>query len=884
MNISKRARILLGVPFLALMLFHLLLRFYLGVVAPHEYSRRGWNAETRNGHVVLTVVGEDSPLANVLREGDEILSFWSERPHATPLTTPDFWRVPEGTRYKLTIKRGGQIQDLALATRPLGVGSQSSVSAIFLNLTFLLFLVTGAAVFLLKPDDEQAWLLALMLTSFTALFPLNIYLLLPRWMVAVSHLAMLLSTIFLPVILRFFLIFPDRSPLLRRLPSLERWVYAPYLLFVLPLFALRSFFFAFDLRPSWRAPLLSVANRSVTPVAVLYILAGLIAMWMNYRAASPVARRRLRVVMAGSGAGFLNVFLMPFGEVLGLNQAFPRVWGWLDVGLIFTLPLIPLSFAYAIVRHQVIPVSLMLRRGVRYVLVSRGSIVLGGVTVGIIITILLSTIFIHLRPSPAVNGIVSAVVGILAYNLFRRWHSRRLAPIIDRRFFRQSYDTQQIIADLTESLRMTASLDQILELVATKIQVALQTGNVTIFLRDSASGDFLGAFSCGYDEAGGRARYRAQDFRIAGQADIVKRMSDNGRPLELDSAEFEDLFLAYGSAAPGSPAKTLPDMPHCGLTKESSSSMFLPLVGKDTTLGVILLGPRLADLPYSSEDERLLVSVAGPTALAIENAGLVERMITEARRRQELEVENEQRAKELEEARQLQLSMLPRAIPQLPHVEVAAYMKPATEVGGDYYDFHVTDDGALTVAVGDATGHGLKAGTVVAATKSLFNHLAGDSARPENLVEILRLSSRALKKMNFRGLFMAMMMATLRGNQLTFSSAGMPPMLIYRARNGEVEELTINGAPLGSLNGYPYRSLEVEVGADDVILMMSDGFPERFNRRGEMLGYETAKDLLRQCAAFSPQAIVEQYVRAGENWAEGRPQDDDVTFVVLKAR
>ena len=89
-----------------------------------------------------------------------------------------------------------------------------------------------------------------------------------------------------------------------------------------------------------------------------------------------------------------------------------------------------------------------------------------------------------------------------------------------------------------------------------------------------------------------------------------------------------------------------------------------------------------------------------------------------------VEAENERRAKELEEARQLQLSMLPKKLPNIEGLEIAAYMKPATEVGGDYYDFHVGEDGTLTVAVGDATGHGLKAGSVVTATKSLFNAFA----------------------------------------------------------------------------------------------------------------------------------------------------------------
>ena len=85
-----------------------------------------------------------------------------------------------------------------------------------------------------------------------------------------------------------------------------------------------------------------------------------------------------------------------------------------------------------------------------------------------------------------------------------------------------------------------------------------------------------------------------------------------------------------------------------------------------------------------------------------------------------LEIENERKTKELEEAKQLQLSMLPKSLPNLPHLDIAVYMKTATEVGGDYYDFHVHPDGTLTVILGDATGHGMMSGMMVSIMKSLF--------------------------------------------------------------------------------------------------------------------------------------------------------------------
>jgi serine phosphatase RsbU (regulator of sigma subunit) len=245
-----------------------------------------------------------------------------------------------------------------------------------------------------------------------------------------------------------------------------------------------------------------------------------------------------------------------------------------------------------------------------------------------------------------------------------------------------------------------------------------------------------------------------------------------------------------------------------------------------------------------------------------------------------VEAESERRAQELEEARQLQLSMLPRSVPQLPHLEIAAYMKPATEVGGDYYDFHLAADGMLTIAVGDATGHGLRAGTMVTAAKSLFRTFADEP----DLREVFTRSTRVLKEMNLRSLYMAMMLLKIRGGDATISSAGMPPLLIYRAEQRTVEDVTLRGMPLGSFLDFPYRQQELHLEANDTLILMSDGFPERLNESGEMLDYGPARMMFEEVAHKSPQEIINHLVKAGDAWADGRAQDDDVTFVVLKIK
>lgn len=243
-----------------------------------------------------------------------------------------------------------------------------------------------------------------------------------------------------------------------------------------------------------------------------------------------------------------------------------------------------------------------------------------------------------------------------------------------------------------------------------------------------------------------------------------------------------------------------------------------------------------------------------------------------------LEAEYARKVEELEEARELQLSMLPKRLPKVPGLDLAAHMNTATEVGGDYYDFHLADDGTLTVAIGDATGHGMRAGTMVTATKSLFNVLAQDS----DLLVTLSRSALALKKMNLRKLAMALTLVQYQDGRLRLAAAGMPPAYIFRADTAEVESVLLAGMPLGSMAGFPYKESALVLNPGDVVLLMSDGLPERQNQSEDLLGYERTSEAFAELAEGSAKEIVDGLVEVGETWADGTAPDDDMTFVVLK--
>ena len=252
---------------------------------------------------------------------------------------------------------------------------------------------------------------------------------------------------------------------------------------------------------------------------------------------------------------------------------------------------------------------------------------------------------------------------------------------------------------------------------------------------------------------------------------------------------------------------------------------------------------------------------------------------TEAEKRA-LEIENERKTKELEEARQLQLSMLPKELPQLPNLEIAAFMRTATEVGGDYYDFMVNENGIVNVAFGDATGHGLQAGTMVTLMKGFFT---ADSSKL-GIEEFMSHCSRVIKDIKLGRILMSFSYLKIEKNNLQVTSAGMPPIYYHHKDTNQVEELIIQGMPLGAMRNASYKIVEKEIKTGDTILLLTDGLPEQMNGSEEMFDYSRVKNSFNEIVENSPNTIIEKLVEAGDKWMNGRVQDDDITFVVIRIK
>ena len=245
-----------------------------------------------------------------------------------------------------------------------------------------------------------------------------------------------------------------------------------------------------------------------------------------------------------------------------------------------------------------------------------------------------------------------------------------------------------------------------------------------------------------------------------------------------------------------------------------------------------------------------------------------------------LAVEYERKSFELEEARRFQLSMLPKSVPSSDRYDVAVYTQTATEVGGDYYDFHAGANGLLSVTIGDATGHGAKAGTMVTVIKTLFSGYAGGIAPSVFLHD----AAETVKRMDLGRMAMALVLARIEGNRLTIASAGMPPSYVHRAATGNVEEVAFAATPLGTL-GADYSDVTLELAPGDTVLFMTDGFPELLNEAGQQLGYVAAQQEFTAAApASDADGVIAALAAAARRWHGDQPPNDDVTFVVVRAR
>jgi branched-subunit amino acid transport protein len=514
-----------------------------------------------------------------------------------------------GEPLTVIVRRNGQVRQI----ETVSVSPHLSFHFNRVLFTFLIppmFSVLVLLLFLLKPNDKQALLSALLFASVIASGTLLASIDLPPVLLVVKVIGLLFNSLTTPLFLHFCLIFPERSSLLRRFPKLERLIYLPYLFIILPGKVLLTLqFTGYSMLTALSAVILLVNVENYT--FALYILAGLLVLVFTYRRSGEITRRKLRVIVASllcaTTPFLLSVFVLePLLWVFKIRNPWQE---WIGFITFVPLLLFPPVFTYAIVRHKVIPVSFVIRRGLQYLLAKNAlRLLLVLPILGIIWNIAanpnrtLSEIL--LNNSFAFYSFLALAVG---FGLLMR---SRFSDWIDRRFFREQYNQEKILRELIDEVKQFDSMPKLSRFFSSRIQSALHPTSVYLFYRDDKMNS---GFSLGYTTSG--AGESSANLKLAAESPLLRFMQQERGAIEFPTSRTDDL--------PSREKRWL---------RETGANVLVPMHGTDGKLaGIFTLGEKMSQIPYTTRDKELLETLANQIALVHENLNLKDRVRREQR-------------------------------------------------------------------------------------------------------------------------------------------------------------------------------------------------------------------------------------------------------------
>lgn len=470
---------------------------------------------------------------------------------------------------------------------------------------------------------------------------------------------------------------------------------------------------------------------------------------------------------------------------------------------------------------------------------------------------------------------------VLAAAIFVLLHialARRLRSVIERRFAPPPYDERRILFDLGQEARAATNIDELYSSIVFKIAAALQSSNVSVFVRDEATGDFFCRASWP-EPAQGAAE--TEPLALSRNFFVVRRLRHLASPLIVEPEELE----IWGQALSLAPAALRDSrLRERELLLRVKAYLMIQIRIKDQLIGILSLGPRRAPHKYSQADKDMLVSVAGEMAFVIENSRLAERMVAEERLRRELVL-----------ATQVQQRLFPTHPPVSTGAEMSGFCQPARGVGGDYYDFLSLDHGRIGIAVADVAGKGISAALLMSSVQaSLRSQAMIQDGLPEatgSLVSLVSNLNRLLFRSTGGTTYVTFFYAQLdvKTRQLTYVNAGHNPPLLLRSRDragappvSDCSSLTTGGTIIGMFDHCQYEQETIQLRAGDLLIAYTDGVTEALNAFGDEFGEERLLDALQDAANLSAEETRDFIVKRVAEWCGSAPQHDDLTFIILK--
>ncbi len=299
-------------------------------------------------------------------------------------------------------------------------------------------------------------------------------------------------------------------------------------------------------------------------------------------------------------------------------------------------------------------------------------------------------------------------------------------------------------------------------------------------------------------------------------------------------------------------------------------------------IGILSLFSKTLVGVFTDEFINLLSSLAGQLAQAVTIVSEMEARERERREKELALLENARVSRDMEIARQIQFSLLPSVLPELPGVVFAGICIPATHVGGDYYDFFLRDEQTLDIVIADVSGHSIGAALIMAETRSVLRAQAYSATTAPDVLSLL--NDLLYEDLTKAELFITMFYVkyNVSSRMLSFSSAGHNRPLLYR--DGEITciELDAEGMILGMRKQVDFENKSLKMRGGDILLLYTDGITEAQNTNGEFFGSGRLCEIIADKHTEEPQIIIDFVLESLKYFCRSVPLQDDISMVVLK--
>ena len=305
---------------------------------------------------------------------------------------------------------------------------------------------------------------------------------------------------------------------------------------------------------------------------------------------------------------------------------------------------------------------------------------------------------------------------------------------------------------------------------------------------------------------------------------------------------------------------------------EISNLLGIRLPTTDSTQAVVALINK-EEPGFTAGDGKLLIAVAEQIAAIINNTLLHQQILAQERMQRELEI-----------AAEIQISLLPRGLPEIPGVEFAVASLPATEVGGDFYDFISLDDNRLGIVVGDVAGKGVPAAMLTSLSRTILRVEAGYGHSPQKV--ITQTNHALAQDLQRAEMFVTGLVAYLDHNELTltYANAGHTPGLWWQADLGTFEQLTATTPPLGIQITEPGANRTLQLSPGDFVVLHTDGVTESMTLDGLIFGSDRLEEALAAHAGGTADDLVQSVLSAVRAFRQSAPWSDDITMIAMRVK